>query len=66
MTIKTNGDFLVLPTGVLKSVIVGASADATTRRRVEQLVRDQAKDVLVRQAAIAPDRYEIVIGPAPA
>jgi hypothetical protein len=63
ITIKTNDDFLTLPAGVLKSVIIGALADETSRRRIEYLVKTNATDVLVRQAMLAPDRYGLNINP---
>jgi hypothetical protein len=63
LTTKTNNDFLTLPRGALKSVIIGALADETSRRHIEDLVRANATDVLVRQATIAPDRYGLNINP---
>jgi len=63
LTIKTNNDFLTLPSGALKSVIIGALADETSRRRIENLVRANEPDVLVRQARIAPERYGLNIDP---
>jgi hypothetical protein len=63
LTIKTNNDFLTLPRGALKSVIIGALADETSRRHIGDLVRANATDVLVRQATIAPDRYGLNINP---
>jgi len=63
LTIKTNNDFLTLPNGALKSVTIGALADDTSRRCIRDVVRANATGVLVRQATIAPDRYELNIEP---
>jgi hypothetical protein len=57
------GDFLILPPGVLKSIIIGCHASEESRRLVASLVRTHAPDVLVRQAASARDRYDLVITP---
>jgi hypothetical protein len=62
-TIKTDNDFLVLPPGVLKSVIVGCLASDESRQLVAQLVRDHAPKVLVRQASVARDSYDLVVEP---
>jgi hypothetical protein len=63
-TIKTDNDFLKLPSGVLKSVTIGSLANSSSRTRIKDIVRANAPDVLVRQAELAPDRYEIIIRPA--
>ena len=63
LSLKTNNDFLTLSPGILKSVIIGALADETSRRRIEDLVKSHAAGVLVRQATLAPDRYELRISP---
>jgi hypothetical protein len=63
LTIKTDNDFLTLPSGVLKSVTIGSLADEPSRRRIKQLVETHGTDVLVRQATLASDRYEIRISP---
>jgi hypothetical protein len=63
LTIKTNNDFLTLPSGVLKSVTIGALADENSRRLILDLVNSHATGVVVRQAAIAFDRYELRIRP---
>jgi hypothetical protein len=63
LTIKTKNDFLTLPTGALKSVIIGALADDASRRRIEDIVRASTTGVLVRQATIAPARYGLDILP---
>jgi hypothetical protein len=59
----TDNDFLTLPRGVLRSVTIGCLADAASRVLIERLVKTHAPDVLVRQAALAPDRYELRITP---
>jgi hypothetical protein len=63
LTLKTNNDFLMLPSGILKSVTIGALADETSRRLIEDLVKTLAIGVLVRQATVARDRYELEIKP---
>jgi hypothetical protein len=60
----TDNDLLTLPRGVLKSVTIGCLADETSRVLIEHLVKSHAPDVLVRQASLAPDRYELRITPA--
>jgi hypothetical protein len=62
-TLKTNNDFLTLASGVLKSVTIGALADETSRRLIEDLVKTHAIGVPVRQATVARDRYELEISP---
>jgi len=63
LTIKTDNDFLTLPSGVLKSVTIGSLADESSRRRIEHLVKTHATGVLVRQATLASGRYELRISP---
>jgi hypothetical protein len=63
VTIKTNIDFLTLPTGVLKSVTIGALANESSRRLIQDLVNRHSTGVAVRQAAVALDRYELTISP---
>jgi len=64
-TIKTDNDFMTIPSGVLKSVTIGCLTDTSTRRRIENLVKTNAStSVLVRQATLAPDKYELVITPS--
>jgi len=63
-TIKTDNDFLTIPSGVLKSVTIGCLTDQPTRRRIENLIKTNSPSVLVRQATLAPDKYELVITPS--
>ena len=62
-TIKTDNDFLILPQGVLKSIIIGCLASVESRQLVARLVRTHAPNVLVRQATLARDSYDLVITP---
>jgi hypothetical protein len=62
-TIKTDNGFLTLPPGVLKSIIIGCLASEESRQLVASLVRAHAPDVLVRQATLAHDSYDLVIAP---
>jgi hypothetical protein len=62
-TITTDNGFLELPPGVLKSIIIGCLASKESRQLVASLVRTHAPDILVRQATLAPDRYDLVITP---
>jgi len=62
-TIKTDDDFLSFRPGVLQSITIGYLADENTRRRIRQLVSAHDRNVLIRQAQIAPDRYEVMIDP---
>ena len=64
LTIKTDNDFLTLPAGVVKSVTIGCLADESSRREIERLVRANATSVVVRQATLAPDRYELIFSPS--
>jgi hypothetical protein len=62
-TIKTDNDFLLIPSGVLKAVIIGCLTDKSTQRRIENIIKTNAPSVLVRKAALARDKYELVITP---
>jgi Protein of unknown function (DUF2971) len=62
-TIKTDNGFLILPSGVLKSIIIGCRAPDESRELVANLVRTHAPDVLVRQATLTSDSYDLVITP---
>jgi hypothetical protein len=62
-TIKTDDDFLLIPSGVLNSVIIGCLTDKSTQRRIENIIRTNAPSVLVRKATLARDKYELVITP---
>jgi hypothetical protein len=62
-TLKTDNEFLMLPSGVLKSVTIGCLTDVSSRQRIEHLVSTNAPGVLVRHAALMPDRYELRINP---
>jgi len=62
-TLKTNNDLLMLPSGVLRSVTIGCLTDDSTRQLIQQLVGIHAPSVLLRQATLAPDRYELRINP---
>jgi hypothetical protein len=62
-TVKTDNDFLTLHSGVLKSVTIGCLADESSRQRIEHFVSTNAPGVLVRQATLMPDRYELRINP---
>ncbi len=62
-TIKTDDGFLTLPPGVLKSIIIGCQASEGSRELVASLVRRHAPDVLVRQATLTNDSYDLVITP---
>jgi hypothetical protein len=61
--IKTDDGFLTLPPGVLKSIIIGCLASEESRQLVASLVRCHAPDVLVRQATLASDSYDLAITP---
>jgi hypothetical protein len=63
-TIKTDNDFLTIPSGVLQSVTIGCLTENPTRRRIEDLIKLNAPSVLVRQASLALDNYELVIVPS--
>ena len=60
-TITTDNGFLELPPGVLKSIIIGCLATKESRELVARLVRTHAPEVLVRQATLASDSYDLVI-----
>lgn len=61
--LTTDDDYLTLPAGVLKSVTIGCLADESSRHLIEHLVKSYAPGVLVRQAVLASDRYELIITP---
>jgi hypothetical protein len=60
-TIKTDDGFFKLPPGVLKSIIIGCLAPDRSRELVASLVRTHAPEVLVRQATLTSDSYDLVI-----
>jgi hypothetical protein len=60
-TIKTDDGFLTLLPGVLKSIIIGCQAPKKSRELVADLVRTHASHVLVRQATLKSDSYDLVI-----
>ena len=62
-TIKTDNDFLQIPSGVLKSIIIGCLTDNSTQRRIENIIKTNAPSVLTRKATLARDKYELVITP---
>jgi hypothetical protein len=62
-TIKTDNDFLLIPSGVLRAVIIGCLTDKSTQRRIENITETNASGVLVRKATLARDKYELVITP---
>jgi hypothetical protein len=62
-TIKTDNDFLTIPSGVLKSVTIGCLTNTSTRQQIVNLIKTSAPSVLVRQATLARDKYELVITP---
>jgi hypothetical protein len=62
-SIKTDNDFLTVPVDTLRSVTIGCLADEATRMLITRVVRNNARGVVVRQATIAPDRYDLIITP---
>jgi hypothetical protein len=63
-TVKTNQDFLKLPSSTLKSVTIGCLAGDKVRQKIRTLVKTHDPRVTVRQAEIAPDLYEVEITPS--
>jgi len=63
-TFKTDDGFLTFGREVLKSITVGCLAPPATRDRVAALVQEHSPEVIVRQAEIARDRYEVMIRPS--
>ena len=62
-TLKTRNQFYKLPSGSLISIIIGVHAPDETRRTIRSIVDRSGKNLSIRQAARAPDRYEILIDP---
>src|SRR6516225_7528168 len=62
-TLKTRNQFYKLPSGSLISIIIGIHAPDETRRTIRSIVDRSGKNLSIRQAARAPDRYEILIDP---
>jgi hypothetical protein len=62
-TLKTCDDFLILPKGTVKSVILGALSTETVRKQIRSLGERINPDVVVRQARCMPDRYQLEIDP---
>jgi hypothetical protein len=63
-TIKTDNNFLTIPSRALKSVTIGCLAEKSTRQQIENLIKTKAESVLLRQATLARDKYELVIIPS--
>jgi len=63
VTIKTDDDFLIIPPGVLKSIIIGCLTDNSTQRKIEHIIKKTAPSVLVRKATLEQDKYGLVITP---
>lgn len=61
--VKTDDDFLRIPSGVLKAVIIGCMTDIKTQGHIEKIIRTHAPNVVVRKATLARDKYELVIDP---
>jgi hypothetical protein len=61
--VTTDDDFLRIPSGVLKAVIIGCRTDIKTQGHIETLIRTHAPNVVVRKATLARDKYELVIEP---
>ena len=57
-TLMTDKDFLQLPEGALRSVIVGCQGDVET---VQRIVDEHAPGLPVRRSVRVPNRYEVVI-----
>jgi hypothetical protein len=62
-TLKTEDQFYTLPPGSLMSIIIGARAPEETRRMIRDIVDRSGRNLLLRQARRASDRYELVIDP---
>jgi hypothetical protein len=62
-TMRTRDHFYQLPSGTLKSVIVGASVSEADRRALDEIIRRAGTGLQIRQASRAPNRYEILIEP---
>jgi len=62
-TIKTDNDFLMIPSGVLKSITMGCLTDKSAQRLIQNIIKTNAPSVLVRKATLARDRYGLVITP---
>jgi hypothetical protein len=62
-TLKTKNNVLLLPRGALVSVIVGCSASQETIEEVKELVRSNGKEVALKRAVRAANRYALAIEP---
>lgn len=56
-------EFLLLPTGSLTGVIVGAKCSETNVASIKALVAEYAPDVVLKRAACVPHKYEVAITP---
>lgn len=62
-TINVDNGFLELPLGAVKSVTIGCLASQEARTEISDMVDNFSPDVVVRQAVLSADRYELVISP---
>ncbi len=62
-TLKTQDQFYRLPPGSLTCIIIGARASDEDRRTIRKIIDHSSRNLLVRQATRAPDRYELLIDP---
>jgi Protein of unknown function (DUF2971) len=60
-TLMTDNNFLILPVGALRAVIVGCMMSDENKRLLEGMVRRAPRSVEVRQAVRSPNRYALDI-----
>jgi Protein of unknown function (DUF2971) len=62
-TMKTQDQFYKLPQGSLTSIIIGARASEEMRKTISEILERSGRNLLLRQATRAADRYELLIEP---
>lgn len=60
--LKTKENFLEIPEGSLKSVIIGCNLEEENKRKVENIIREYGGGVEMKRALHVPDRYDLLIG----
>jgi hypothetical protein len=56
---KLYGNYVILPTGALTSIILGC--ESQDRAEVESMVKEYAPDVLIKRAQRIPNHYKLTI-----
>jgi hypothetical protein len=59
----TRNDFLVLPEGAIRSIIIGCRVDPHTEATIREIAARAHSPILVRKAILVPNRYALSFDP---